>query len=473
MAEKDLNVAFTDEKYATKQEVANVYGSSLITDSLWVKISEYRKQYRLTLSLTDTRKTPYFLTLTPRINSKISNAFTKLNETLTRINKLKNESTSLYNKFVSLKNKEILSKILNDTNTNFVASILNGTANNLKGLEEDKDLAIGYYNAISNLFKTKELAVDEDSLINLYMDVSRNYELTTLYRRLDLMAKKSLIARDFNGVPSTYIDIYMNQLFKFIEDDKYYPLTKGIISFFDILMIKPFEKYNELLGLLLFKKILFSSSYDENIYLLPFEYLLKDANKVNKILNDVIKTNDITYLAMYFVELIDRIYIETLDLITNINLKEAVEEKRQPEEEFETLVDEIKEDVVITDTTEVEEISPKSTIKPTKKKENLDTPTVSREQIAISTSIPTIDEKDAQRFEEYLLESDPMLRKTQAHFYARHCSLGKYYTIQQFKKMEKVVYETARTSMDMLAKLGYYKKEQIKNKFVYTPIERK
>ena len=66
-----------------------------------------------------------------------------------------------------------------------------------------------------------------------------------------------------------------------------------------------------------------------------------------------------------------------------------------------------------------------------------------------------------------------MLRKTQAHFYARHCSLGKYYTIQQFKKMEKVVYETARTSMDMLAKLGYYKKEQIKNKFVYTPIERK
>ena len=109
MAEKDLNVAFTDEKYATKQEVASVYGSSLITDSLWVKISEYRKQYRLTLSLTDTRKTPYFLTLTPRINSKISNAFTKLNETLARINKLKNESTSLYNKFVSLKNKEILS----------------------------------------------------------------------------------------------------------------------------------------------------------------------------------------------------------------------------------------------------------------------------------------------------------------------------------------------------------------------------
>ena len=71
-----------------------------------------------------------------------------------------------------------------------------------------------------------------------------------------------------------------------------------------------------------------------------------------------------------------------------------------------------------------------------------------------------------------LLEQDPFLKKGQAHFYVRHCTMGKYYTIQQYKKCEGCVYETARTSMDNLAKLGYYRREQVKNKFVYTPISK-
>ena len=82
------------------------------------------------------------------------------------------------------------------------------------------------------------------------------------------------------------------------------------------------------------------------------------------------------------------------------------------------------------------------------------------------------DEKSLNIMEEDLLESDPLLRPAQAHFYVRHCTLGKFYTIQQFKKAEGCVYETARTSMDNLAKRGYYKREQVKNKFVYTPIKR-
>ena len=43
----------------------------------------------------------------------------------------------------------------------------------------------------------------------------------------------------------------------------------------------------------------------------------------------------------------------------------------------------------------------------------------------------------------------------------------------QFKKEEDVAYETARTSMDFLADSGFYKKSQIRNKFVYTPIPRR
>ena len=42
--------------------------------------------------------------------------------------------------------------------------------------------------------------------------------------------------------------------------------------------------------------------------------------------------------------------------------------------------------------------------------------------------------------------------------------------IEQFKKEEKTVYETARTSMEDLANRGFYRKLQIGKKFVYTPI---
>ena len=70
----------------------------------------------------------------------------------------------------------------------------------------------------------------------------------------------------------------------------------------------------------------------------------------------------------------------------------------------------------------------------------------------------------------YVLETHPMLRKVQANFYATHCTLGRFYTIQDFKKATRCAYETARTSMELLASEGLYEKLHIKNKFVYTPV---
>ncbi len=66
----------------------------------------------------------------------------------------------------------------------------------------------------------------------------------------------------------------------------------------------------------------------------------------------------------------------------------------------------------------------------------------------------------------------PYLKKKQAHFYAGHCTIGLHYTIEQFKRCEDTVYETARTSRENLAQRGFYKKELLGKKFVYTPIPR-
>ncbi len=81
-----------------------------------------------------------------------------------------------------------------------------------------------------------------------------------------------------------------------------------------------------------------------------------------------------------------------------------------------------------------------------------------------------LSEKEAREYVLYLLETNPALSRKQAAFLSTHCTMGRYYTIQQFKTSARVAYETARTSMDKLASLGYYEKLQVKNKFVYTPV---
>lgn len=73
-------------------------------------------------------------------------------------------------------------------------------------------------------------------------------------------------------------------------------------------------------------------------------------------------------------------------------------------------------------------------------------------------------------FARALVELYPHIKYTQALFYARHRSVGRYYTIGQFKDFLDCAYETARTSMEFLTSIGLYNKEQLKNKFVYTPV---
>ena len=45
-------------------------------------------------------------------------------------------------------------------------------------------------------------------------------------------------------------------------------------------------------------------------------------------------------------------------------------------------------------------------------------------------------------------------------------------TVDQYKKCVGCAYETARSSMNNLVLLGYYKKEILKKKFVYIPVKR-
>jgi hypothetical protein len=89
------------------------------------------------------------------------------------------------------------------------------------------------------------------------------------------------------------------------------------------------------------------------------------------------------------------------------------------------------------------------------------------------TSVPSsnLSDREMKEYARYIVETNPRVRKPQAVFFASHSALGRYYTIQDYKRTMRCAYETARTSMDNLSAEGFYQKLQIKNKFVYTPIK--
>lgn len=114
--------------------------------------------------------------------------------------------------------------------------------------------------------------------------------------------------------------------------------------------------------------------------------------------------------------------------------------------------------------------APKKVVLAAKKIESLDEAKGAGE-LALTVSGPGLSDKEIKEYSRYIIETNPNIRKPQAVFFAEHSVVGRYYTIQDYKRTIRCAYETARTSMDNLAAEGFYKKLQVKNKFVYTPIK--
>jgi len=92
-------------------------------------------------------------------------------------------------------------------------------------------------------------------------------------------------------------------------------------------------------------------------------------------------------------------------------------------------------------------------------------------ELAFTVPGTGLSDKEIKEYSRYIVETNPNVRRPQALFFAGHSVVGRYYTIQDYKRTIRCAYETARTSMDNLAAEGFYKKLQVKNKFVYTPIK--
>ena len=493
MAGNDLAMRFTEDKYATKNEVARELKISSV-DTFWANILSYRSNFYHYLAVRTIEKNMLLFCGCPAVNSLVNNVEMKL----IRANReycLIPPNSKQYRQLYSAFGKESL-RILNDVEQlgveeGYLESVLrrevvSAIPNNM--------LLVNYVKALAYIKRAYVNSINEDFLADLYAKLLGTEELTEFYRNSEDRNPENrvLIDRVYTSAPVNAIGGMMNNLFTFIATSTLSTSLKAIITFFYINYVKPFSKYSEEMAVLMAKAILAHEAFGETVVDLPLEkLLLLPGEEAARIYVEVQKTSDITYFVNYVFKYLSRYCEDFLDEITKskvtelkedfYQVDEKIEEVEVPEqpaqpEKFETIdlfaaSDEPKQEAPVEEAPVSSIEEPVEQPVPAPKKKTVKV-TYVQEELAVAYIPVALDEKQAVLLEQDLLERDPELKKGEAKFYARHCTKGKKYTIAQYKKSLRCAYETARTSMDHLAELLYYRKEKVKNKYVYIPVEK-
>ena len=499
MAGNDYAMRFTEDKYATKLEVGRELKVSSV-DPFWSNILSYRSNFYHYLSIRTIEKNMLLFCGCPAINSLVNNLEAKLLRVNREIMMLAPNTKQAKNVDYTFK-KEVLN-ILNEfeqlhVGDDFVDSVMR---NEVVSAIPTNMLLVNYPNALNYIKTAYVNKIDEDFLAELYAKILGTEELVTFYRTSEDRNPENrvLIDRVYTSAPVNLIGPMMNSLFTFINSSTLPTSLKATITFFYINFVKPFASYSEEMAILMAKAVLAHEAYGDTIVALPLEkLLLLPKEEAARIYVEVQKTADVTYFVDYAFKYLSKYCDAFLDDIANAKVSEMradfyqvdedkpIQEVEIPEparvETVDLFAEEQEEEPVEQPAPQpapapVQEVEkqeePREVVMPEAPKKKTVKVTYVQEELAVAYIPVALDEKQAVLLEQDLLERDPELKKGEAKFYARHCTKGKKYTIAQYKKSLRCAYETARTSMDHLAELLYYRKEKIKNKYVYIPVER-
>ena len=497
MAGNDLAMRFTEDKYATKNEVARELRVTSV-DTFWANIQAYRSHFYHYLSIRTIEKNMLVFCGCPAVNTLVNN----IEMRLMRVNReyaMVLPNSKQYRVLNKYFNKDILESLNKfeqlQVGDDFIASVLR---NEVVSAIPNNMLLVNYMKALNYIKSAYVNPINEDFLAGVYGKLLGTDELTEFYRLNEDRNPENrvLIDRVYTCAPTNLIGDMMNSLFSFISNSTLPTSLKAIVTLFYVNYIKPFARYSSEVAILMAKAILAHDAFGDTVIDLPLEkMLLLPSEEEAKIYVEVQKTADVTYFVNYALKYLNKYCDGIFDLIAQSKADELredfyqVDEKAENEEEVEASPEE--EQISLFDSepeAKEEEPAPTPVVneKPVEQtyKEEVEQPVIEQpkkktvkvqyvqEELAVSYIPVALDEKQAVLLEQDLLERDPELKKGEARFYARHCTKGKKYTIAQYKKFNRCAYETARTSMDHLAELLYYRKEKIKNKYVYIPVER-
>ena len=512
MPSNELAMRFTEGKYATKSEVGKELKMSMF-DNIWSNILSYRSGYNRYLSIKSIEKNQLVVCFCPSVNALVNSADMKLIRLMKESSRL-----SVTNGEVNRFEDECLIKSLRyvaaeheiDASDNYLRSLIHG---DIREASPNVRILSRYLDALNYVKKYHVNTIDVDFLAEIYSRLIGTSELTSFYRTTEDVNRENrvLIDRIYTAAPVYLIEGMMDSLFTFISTSTLSAATKASIAYYYINYIRPFSTFSDEVALLIAKAILAHDGLSELGVLLPLESLLSEGQEeITRLFVEVQRTCDTTYFVNFALkqmeakcdDLFNYIAQMKADALKSDFYKEDRPVAPQGPAVQQSLFDAVNEPepapapaprpVYQQTASQQAQVQPQpqpapvveqprpfveqpkvEEVKPVEQPVIEEQPVSQQEQIAVSYIPPAIDEKQALRLEQHLLELDPSLRKHEAHFYARHCTLGKSYTIAQYKRMIGCVYETARTAMDHLVELGYYRKDSSNKKFIYTPIPRK
>lgn len=404
---------FTEVVYSTKEDIENYYNQQNV-DSVFADILAYRSYYDEECELCDVNKNHFKINLNKSLISTSHN----LENRLLSLFQIRNtfDLAFMYPfKIEAIKSDCIFQKI------KCPDPLIEKLANNkLENIPSNLFILKAYNDAYDYAYREDDFTLESIENIDKILS-GLSIDSDVIYRQND--------SDDLNNltVHIEDIDYHFHCLFSFLNQKEVPSVIKAILIVFFFSYVRPFEYFNEECASLAAKLYLKCNNFKDIAFSLPFEQVAFSTSlSYNKNLSIAIDSLDLTYYVNKPLSFFDN-YYSTL------------------RQRFDSSYGQIPSD---------------------------DNPfaTQSDSKFALPLFRKMEDAQIIEDREKKLLEMYPRLSKKQAHFYASHCQIGLHYTIEDFQQFEHSVYETARTSMDALANLGFYKKEKINKKFVYTPI---
>lgn len=334
---------------------------------------------------------------------------------------------------------------------------------------------VNYLGAIESLPSIYPIDDPSDAIGQILQLETGMSELLTFYRESDFgsIYTSATIDRKYDSAPASQIESLMDGLYDFLGQCKESEVVIALAALYFVNYVKPFDSANDLVASLFAKVVLAHHGLDKIAAILPLEAALQPSDKLRDYSNEIQSTGDITYFILNSIsilspmldELLDKIALAKKSIIAREVHSISIEEARSESPEAAREIEETalpKEDIVPVEVVKKPDATPAIQEIPTLPEE---------EVIAVTVPKAKLTDKEIKLTARYIMETNPRIKKSQATFYASHCTIGRYYSINDFKRSARCAYETARTSMDLLAEEGFYKKYKIKNKYVYTPIQ--
>ena len=458
MATSNLNQKYTIEKYCSKSDLSKIFGTQIV-EPIWKELVDFRKLLSTELPIFDVAHNKFRFTYIDSTQAKTAQTNDHVTAYIGGYARFHAGSTAHYT-FTRDMLKAALRAIakFNKLDASEITLI-----NTIEGqpVSSQYKLLERYNHALEVLKMNPAEEINEDFLAKYYAILRGEEELTVFYRISDVetTASKVLVDKDYDqGIPSHLIDEVMPDLIEFIANDSVSLASRLTAIFFMFNYVKPFDIYNLELACLLAKRIIASSNLNSSSIYVPIEQFINDEGFFNETSKEVKKTHDFTYAFLRGADLINQAFDTAIDRMIDVQANVLDAETKMGSDEGK-----IKKEFGVKP--EVKKSEPKT-------KETKAQIQARLERNAKHFDVENLSEKELKVKANEMMEMDPYINKHQANFYVHHCTPGRYYTLQQYVKFTGCVYETARTSMDLLAKQGYYRQETIKNKFVYTPINK-